>query len=137
MVNQIIKTKLFYMFLISQTIFFNINSFLFDFSDHSLDPVCLNLSRKNFENTNDCWNTIQQVAIEKGIQLEDVTELCIQNTNLTELPHEIGQLTNLKRLDLPNNSLEILPEEITNLQELCYLNLTNNILNKVNFIKSR
>jgi Leucine-rich repeat (LRR) protein len=52
----------------------------------------------------------------------------LYNTSLTNLPAEIGNLTNLEQLDLGNNNLTNLPTEIGNLTNLYILNLINNNL---------
>ena len=49
-------------------------------------------------------------------------------TNLTNLPKEIGNLTNLQRLYLDNNKLTSLPNEIGNLINLKFLSLGINKL---------
>ena len=54
--------------------------------------------------------------------------LDLSNNQLTDLPAEIGLLTNLARLDLSNNQLTNLPTEIGLLTELIFLNLSNNQL---------
>jgi Leucine-rich repeat (LRR) protein len=40
---------------------------------------------------------------------------------LTELPEEIGRLTNLQTLDLRSNNLQTLPESLAQLTHLMYL----------------
>jgi Leucine-rich repeat (LRR) protein len=57
-----------------------------------------------------------------------VTEVNLENNNLTSLPPEIGNLTNLKWLHLNNNNLTSLPPEIGNLSNLKYLYLYINNL---------
>ena len=53
-------------------------------------------------------------------------ELDLPARELTTLPAEIGQLTNLQRLDLHNNNLTALPAELGQLTSLQYLNLSQN-----------
>ena len=59
---------------------------------------------------------------------KDITELTLHNNKLTNLPVEIGQLTQLTRLDLHNNKLIHLPVEIGQLIQLNELYLYNNQL---------
>ena len=46
---------------------------------------------------------------------KDIKELHLSHNQLTQLPSEIGQLTQLTYLDLYNNQLTQLPNEIGNL----------------------
>lgn len=65
-------------------------------------------------------HTIEQ-AVQDGRPLLDLAD-----RGLTELPSEIGSLTNLERLDLSGNLLEALPETIANLSNLQRLDLRYN-----------
>lgn len=47
--------------------------------------------------------------------------------NITCLPREIGNLTNLRELNLEGNSLQRLPPSMANLKQLRVLNLANNL----------
>ena len=60
--------------------------------------------------------------------VETTRNLYLGHRNLTSLPPEIGNLTNLQILYLHNNSLTTLPAEIGNLTNLQYLYLHNNNL---------
>ena len=64
-------------------------------------------------------------------KLTNLTELNLRATQLTELPAEIGKLTNLKKLDLINTQLTELPAEIGKLTNLTRLYLTNTQLTKL------
>jgi len=55
-------------------------------------------------------------------------EMNLSQRAITELPPEIGLLTNLKRLKLDGNQLTRIPFEITYLSNLQYLNLKSNSL---------
>ena len=56
--------------------------------------------------------TIEQTA------RDEVEELDLSDMKLTELPAEIGQITNLTQLNLSRNSLSSLPPEIGQLTNL-------------------
>ncbi len=58
----------------------------------------------------------------------DITTLIIASKGLTNLPPEIGQLTNLNAMTLINNRLEALPSEMGQLTNLTDLFLSANML---------
>jgi small GTP-binding protein len=62
---------------------------------------------------------------------EGWTELNLFGQELTELPPEIGQLTNLNSLDLRSNQLTVIPPEINQLTNLTKLYLGWNILTAI------
>lgn len=64
-------------------------------------------------------------SIEKIFNKEIIS---LSNRGLSNLPKEIGVLTNLKTLNLLNNKLTSLPKEISNLTNLETLNLLGNKL---------
>ena len=66
-------------------------------------------------------------------EIGNLTQLnrLILHGKLTELPSEIGQLTQLTYLYLHNNQLTELPREIGNLTQLTYLDLSNNKLTQL------
>ncbi|ELS00329.1 small GTP-binding protein domain protein [Xenococcus sp. PCC 7305] len=68
---------------------------------------------------------IEQAAKEQ----EGVLDL--SRMELTELPPEIGQISNLEGLDLSNNSLSSLPPEIGQISNLTALYLSNNSLSSL------
>ena len=59
---------------------------------------------------------------------KDITELDLSNNQLTHLPKEIGQLSQLNTLSLGSNKLTYLPVEIGQLIQLTELNLFSNKL---------
>jgi internalin A len=61
-------------------------------------------------------------------QLTDLQGLGLHDNQLTNLPPEIGQLTNLQYLTVANNQLTSLPPEIGQLAYLQTLNLSQNQL---------
>ncbi|MEO1671389.1 MAG: GTP-binding protein, partial [Cyanobacteria bacterium J06631_2] len=65
--------------------------------------------------------------IEQAVR-EEATELDLSGLELTELPPEIAQLTNLSVLELDNNQLDSLPPEIAQLTNLSQLYLRDNFL---------
>jgi GTPase SAR1 family protein len=62
---------------------------------------------------------------------DKATQLRFTFSELTSLPQEIGQLSNLTRLDLPYNQLSSLPAEIGQLSNLTELDLRNNKLSSL------
>ncbi|SFC29061.1 Leucine rich repeat-containing protein [Flexibacter flexilis DSM 6793] len=60
-----------------------------------------------------------------------VRSLDLRNQNLTSLPPELFELTDLKVLILDNNQLQSIPSEISKLQKLSVLNLRNNQLREL------
>ena len=69
----------------------------------------------------------------RGIgQLTNLTHLGIMwNNELTELPDSIGQLTNLTELDIHHNELTKLPDSIGQLANLTELHISENRLTKL------
>lgn len=63
-------------------------------------------------------------------ELLECTELNLYKCELSELPKEIGNLTNLTKLNLGGNKLTELPKEIGNLTNLTWLNLSVNKFTK-------
>jgi Leucine-rich repeat (LRR) protein len=59
------------------------------------------------------------------------TTLDLSKSSISELPEEIGQLTNLTTLYLAGNELSSLPPEISKLTNLNRLSLENNELTKI------
>ena len=57
-----------------------------------------------------------------------VTDVDLRNNRLKTLPHEIGNLTNLKWFNLSSNQLTTLPKEIGNLTNLESLYSSDNLL---------
>jgi len=72
-------------------------------------------------------NQLTNLPAEIGL-LTELTALKLDNNLLTDLPAEIGLLTQLTGLELNNNQLKALPAEIRKLTELRYLYLRNNQL---------
>ncbi len=54
----------------------------------------------------------------------------MNNNVLTELPKEIGKLTNLLYLEIGNNKIKSLPDEIKNLTKLQELHIERNLLDE-------
>ena len=75
-------------------------------------------------------NQLTELPREIG-NLTQLTYLNLSNNQLTELPSDIGNLTQLNCLILRSNQLTILPREIGNLTQLTYLNLHSNQLTEL------
>ena len=80
---------------------------------------------KDIKNLNLSNNNITQLPVEIG-QLTQLTTLHLYNNKLTNLPAEIGQLTQLTTLHLSLNKLTHLPVEIGQLTQLTELILYGN-----------
>lgn len=59
--------------------------------------------------------------------LDDVYNLYLGNTKISQLPPEIGLFSNLRYLHLGSPNLSVLPSEINNLKQLQTLQLENNL----------
>ena len=57
---------------------------------------------------------------------EEMTELDLSEERLTQLPPEMGRLTNLTALDLSRNQIEVIPPEMGRLTNLTALDLSRN-----------
>jgi len=75
-------------------------------------------------------NRLTQLPREIG-NLTQLTHLNLFINKLTELPSEIGQLTQLTHLELQGNQLTQLPREIGQLTQLTYLSLSSNQLTQL------
>ena len=61
--------------------------------------------------------------------LNNLQNLQIHDNLLVSLPYFIGDMSNLRSLDIHNNLLTSLPNSVANLQNLTFLNVGNNKLN--------
>ena len=66
-----------------------------------------------------------------GYQSKYPTQLAVRIGDYSEIPTEIGLLTNLETLELPENNLKSLPAEIGQLHKLKTLDLTRNDLKRL------
>jgi len=80
-------------------------------------------------------SSMQLVALSPSISIySNITELYLQNNNLTRLPVELFRsLTKLKLLDLSCNKIHFLQPEICHLLQLRELNLNWNLLRELPF----
>lgn len=76
------------------------------------------------------YKSVQEATAAKKNN-ETVRTLDLRNQNLTSLPPELFELTDLTVLILDNNQLQSLPSEISKLQKLSVLNLRNNQLREL------
>lgn len=92
-----------------------------------------NLTEKDIENLNK-WAEkydIEELKIKDKEKIFNLEELHITSHNLTELPKEIGILTNLKILDIKCYNLKELPKEIGILTNLKMLDIKCNNLKEL------
>uniref|UniRef100_A0A182TJJ1 Disease resistance R13L4/SHOC-2-like LRR domain-containing protein n=1 Tax=Anopheles melas TaxID=34690 RepID=A0A182TJJ1_9DIPT len=80
-----------------------------------------------------CWHGIEITGSVRNLsptlwKFEHLTALFLNDNCLTRLPHQIGQLANLRTLDLSANKLRSLPAELGELIQLRELLLNNNYL---------
>lgn len=72
-------------------------------------------------------NHLTNIPPEMG-QLSNLERLVLSDNQIGKLPRELKQLNNLKSLSLHNNQLEMLPKEIIELSNLTELSLRGNPL---------
>ena len=75
-------------------------------------------------------NQLSELPAEIG-QLTQLQTLTLNDNRLIELPAEIGQLTNLREIHLDNNRLRELPTDIGQLTNLLWLDLSGNQLSEL------
>jgi len=102
--------------------------------------VIRNYNRKNNEEGKDPNELKMQALIQWAVdhkipkhvfprssqQLEHITSLNLSNQKISQLPPEIGMLTQLKELNLDHNLLTELPDEFRSLVNLHTLRLSHN-----------
>jgi internalin A len=71
-------------------------------------------------------NQRELIAIIKRAALDGQTELDLSGKDITAIPNEIENSTNLQLLQLSDNQITAIPSEIENLTNLQYLDLSNN-----------
>ena len=74
---------------------------------------------------------VPEELLKLGVRNMNITSLDLSHENLTNLPKEIGNLTNLNMLRLDNNNLKTLPPQFGKLENLRTLYLNNNNLTKL------
>ena len=73
---------------------------------------------------------VPEELLKLGVRNMNITSLDLSHENLTNLPKEIGNLTNLTYLRLDNNNLKSIPPQIGNLTKL------NSIFMQKNYLKT-
>lgn len=93
--------------------------------------ACLQNESQKHQKTIEQLTTItcKNITDLEGIdRLQSVEKLDISNSNLGELPQEMGELSNLQELHLSNNALVEIPTAIFSLKKLKALYIVNNNL---------
>ncbi|XP_053671969.1 CCR4-NOT transcription complex subunit 6-like [Anopheles nili] len=80
-----------------------------------------------------CWHGIEITGSVRNLsptlwKFDHLTALFLNDNSLPRLPHQVGQLVNLRTLDLSANKLRSLPAELGELIQLRELLLNNNYL---------
>nr|XP_012223222.1 PREDICTED: leucine-rich repeat and IQ domain-containing protein 4-like [Linepithema humile] len=84
----------------------------------------LNLSSNHLGKSNrKAWEWLEQTEVRNKL-----SDLCLSDNLLTELPPQIGKLNALTILLLTNNKLKCLPQSLANLRNLIFLDLLDNKL---------
>jgi len=78
------------------------------------------------------YNQLTNLPVEIG-NLTNLQYLNLQNNQLTKLPAEIGNLTNLKELFLSQNQLTNLPAEILKIKNSLRIDETSYEINNMNY----
>ena len=76
------------------------------------------------------YNELTEIPKEFG-NLTNLNSVYLHNNKLTEIPKEFGNLTNLYHLSLSNNKLKKIPTEICDLKNLYSIELGENKLKKI------
>jgi len=87
-----------------------------------------NLKKLDLEHLED--TQIEEIPKEIG-QLHNLQHLDLMYNQIEEIPKEIGQLHNLQELLLDNNQIEKIPKEIGQLHELQKLSLSDNQIKEI------
>ncbi|WP_172826825.1 leucine-rich repeat domain-containing protein, partial [Flammeovirga sp. SJP92] len=87
---------------------------------------------QNPENTL-TWDLNQPVSTWSGITIKNnrVTEINLPDKNLTLIPSDIENLTNIKSIKLQFNNIHTIPEQLTSLESLQVLNLNGNKITRI------
>jgi len=94
--------------------------------------ICVKCEVGQLEQTvEDLEQQLQDWCFKNRELLEQVTELSLNNLNLTHLPPQIGELINLTQLNLSSNTLSCIPEELLSLTKLIELDISANKLNEL------
>jgi Leucine-rich repeat (LRR) protein len=118
--------------VLSLRIIFNNNKYTDKFKNLITTNISLIRHLKNLKilELNTCKLHYEQIEsiLESFDEPQNLTQLILNDNELTNFPNEILKFTKLELLDLHNNQLKTLPDEIGELKELKYLDLGNNQL---------
>ncbi|WP_172826731.1 leucine-rich repeat domain-containing protein, partial [Flammeovirga sp. SJP92] len=100
--------------------------------DETDSLALIELYNVNPENTL-TWDLNQPVSTWNGITIKNnrVTEINLPDKNLTLIPSDIENLTNIKSIQLQFNNIHTIPEQLTSLESLQVLNLNGNKITRI------